>query len=228
MNPVAATVCVLEPLVAAHAEEIMRRRGSRCFRIRPSFTTRFSMKPMRYSHALALVALTLAGFVPSAVADDSAYNKGVDAWRAKNYAEARKQWTQSLAEGGPDEALNNLAYLLYQGLGGEPEPAKAVELWRKGAALSVSEAQWHLGQAYEAGRGVTGNLVQAYAWYLCAAATAGKLSQAEETEREIEIDAQESARKAAQKMTAAQQEQAKAIAQQLIAKYATRLSTEQH
>lgn len=181
---------------------------------------------MKSTDALTLVALTLAGFVSSVMADDSAYNKGVDAWRAKNYAEARKQWTQSLAEGGPDEALNNLAYLLYEGLGGEPQPAKAVELWRKGAALSVSEAQWHLGQAYEEGRGVQGSLVQAYAWYLCAAATAGHLSQGDETERAIEIDAHESARKVAIKMTAAQQEQAKAIAQQLIAKYATRLSTE--
>jgi TPR repeat protein len=181
---------------------------------------------MKTSTALSLLTLTLACLCASATADNSAYNKGVNAWRAKDYAEARKQWTQSISEGGPDEALNNLAYLLYNGLGGDPMPEKAVELWRKGAALSVSEAQWHLGQAYEEGRGVQSNQVQAYAWYLCAAATASNLSKNDETEREIEIDAKESAQKISEKLNVSQQAQAKAIAQQLIAKYATRLSTD--
>jgi TPR repeat protein len=182
---------------------------------------------MKTSTTLSLLALVLACLYFSAIANESAYNKGVNAWRAKNYAEARKQWTQSLAEGGPDEALNNLAYLLYHGLGGDPQPEKAIELWRKGAALSVSEAQWHLGQAYEEGKGVPSNQVQAYAWYLCAVATASKLSKNDATEREIEIDANASAKRMAEKLSTSQQEQAKSLAQQLIAKYATRLSTEQ-
>lgn len=158
------------------------------------------------------------------IADETPYNKGVNAWRLKDYVGARKHWTQSIADGGPDEALNNLAFLLYNGLGGDAQPEKAVELWRKAAALSVSEAQWHLGQAHEKGRGAPSNLLQAYAWYRCAIATAGKRSASDATEREIEKLAAESARRLGAKLSKQEREQAEAIARELIAKYAARLS----
>jgi len=35
-----------------------------------------------------------------------------------------------------------------------------------------SEAQWHLGQAYELGKGTPRDLIEAYAWYRCAIAGA--------------------------------------------------------
>lgn len=99
---------------------------------------------------LILVSVLLVAFASTALADgkQSPYNAGVDAWKVKNFAEARRLWSSSLAEGGPDEALNNLGYLYYYGLGGEARRDKAVELWRKGAALGVSESQLHLGHAY--------------------------------------------------------------------------------
>ena len=171
-----------------------------------------------------LLALTLSSSL--AVADESAYDQGVAAWRAKDYAEARKQWAQSLADGGPDEALNNLAFLLYAGLGGDAQPAKAVELWRKGAALAISEAQLHLGQAYEAGRGVTANAAQAYAWYQCAIATAARHSAAEPLEEDILKDANKAFAELGPKLSASERSAGDALAKELIAKYATRLSTE--
>jgi TPR repeat protein len=174
----------------------------------------------RITAALVLLAVSTAIF-----ADESPYNKGVDAWRSKNYAEARKQWERSLAEGGPDEALNNLAFLLYNGLGGETDPTKAVELWRKGAALAVSEAQLHLGQAYEAGRGVARSRTQALAWYLCAVASASKLSGAEPTERAIEQDARSAETKLHRILSEVELVEAKRTAEQLIAKYSSRLAT---
>lgn len=151
--------------------------------------------------AKSVLALVLGLAYLAAIAEESPYNKGVEAWRAKDYVEARKQWVQSLAEGGSDLALNNLAWLLYTGLGGEARPQEAVELWRKGAALSVSEAQWHLGQAYEAGKGVEANKVQADAWYLCAFATSSLVSEQDSIEREIEADAGRSAIQVAEQLS---------------------------
>jgi TPR repeat protein len=167
---------------------------------------------------LAVLAVSSAVF-----AEESAYNKGVDAWRGKDYAEARKQWERSLAEGGPDEALNNLGFLLYRGLGGAADPDKAVVLWRKGAALAVSEAQLHLGQAYEAGRGVAYNRVQALAWYLCAIATASKRTAEDDTERVIERDARNAEVNLRRRLSAVEVAMAERLAAQLSAKYATPL-----
>jgi TPR repeat protein len=172
-----------------------------------------------------LLAATLSASIP-AFAEESAYNLGVAAWRAKDYAEARKQWAQSLADGGPDEALNNLAFLLYAGLGGAAEPAKAVELWRKGAALAVSEAQLHLGQAYEAGRGVAPSATQAYAWYQCAMATAEQRSASEPIEKDIQHDASQALAQLAPTLSAAERSAGDALAKELIAKYVARLGTE--
>jgi len=175
--------------------------------------------------ALALVLL-VAAWMPTtpALAEESPYNKGVAAWRVQDYAEARKQWETSLAQGGPDEALNNLAFLLYNGLGGKAEPERAVELWRKGAALAVSEAQWHLGEAYEQGRGVARNRVTAYAWYLCAVATAEKLAAEDETEAAILEDASESRDHLAQHLAPMERASGERLAQELITRYAAPLS----
>ncbi len=181
------------------------------------------MKRLLFTPLLALLLSCAGPFLPPG---KSAYNQGVEAWRAKNYAEAREQWSRSLAEGGPDEALNNLGYLLYYGMGGVAQPEKAVELWRKGAALGVSEAQWHLGTAYEEGKGVAASPVQAFAWYLCAAATASQANEDLKTERAVANDAVRSAGRLAPRLTAAEMAQAEALAGQLIAKYSKRLSTD--
>lgn len=177
---------------------------------------------MRILRILSVFVLLGAVAVPAS-ADESPYNKGVAAWKVKNYAEARKQWEKSLAEGGPDETFNNLAFLLYNGLDGEAEPSKAVELWRKGAALGVSEAQWHLGYALEDGRGITPNRTQALAWYLCAIATAEKLSADNSIERAIEQDARNSESKLRPKLSQAEVAEGNHMAQQLISKYSSRL-----
>src|SRR5439155_3261665 len=41
-------------------------------------------------------------------------------------------------------------------------------LWKRGAVLGVSEAQWHLGAAYAKGQGTERNYAMAYAWFRCA------------------------------------------------------------
>lgn len=159
----------------------------------------------------------------SASADDAAYNKGVEAFRAKDFAEARRLWTQSIAEGGPDEAFNNLGFLLFQGMGGEADPDKAVALWRKGAALAVSESQLHLGQAYEDGKGVERNRVRALAWYLCALATAQRTSASDPVEASIAKRAQASEADLRPKLSDAEAADARRLAYSLITRYSRRL-----
>ena len=171
---------------------------------------------------LATLGWTLAGW-----ADESAYNKGVNAWRSKNYEEARVQWRQSLAEGGPDEALNNLAYLLYHGLGGDTQTEKAIELWRKAAALAISEAQVHLGYAYEQGVGVERNLVQAFAWYQCAIVTAGGQMESDATEREIRQMAMEQVVKLEPRLLPASRLEGERLAREFTSKYSKRLALRQ-
>lgn len=173
------------------------------------------------------LAVCVVSFAASAVAEQSPYNKGVEAWRAKDYAEARRQWRISLSQGGPDEALNNLAYLLYHGLGGPQDRPRAVELWRKGAALAVSEAQFHLGNAYEQGAGVAKSLSQAYAWYKCSAATAGRLSRDDATEREIEAMANEAIAKLLPRLSPLDLAEGEARARDLVARYSVPLQAGQ-
>ena len=121
------------------------------------------------------ISLLVAAFLSGCASIESqttSYNKGVTAYQQKNYVEARRYWEQSIAEGQPSDALNNLGFLLFHGLGGAPEPERAVSLWQKGAILGVSEAQWHLGAAYGKGQGTQRNYPMAYAWFRCAVANA--------------------------------------------------------
>jgi tetratricopeptide (TPR) repeat protein len=175
---------------------------------------------------LMLVSVLLAIFASAAVAGsaESPYNAGVEAWKVKNFAEARRLWARSLAEGGPDEALNNLGYLYYYGLGGETRHDKALELWRKGAALGVSESQFHLGNAYEKGGGVMVSLVQAYAWYRCAIVASARRSATDAVEHEIKALAEESFAKLTPKLSGKELADGERLATQYISKYATRLS----
>jgi len=114
---------------------------------------------------LGLLAAALLGCAetPSTVA----YNRGVDAYRAGDFAQARTEWARSVEEGDPD-AMNNLGYLWARGFGGEADLARAVALWERAARLGQSESMLHLGVAYERGVGVAKDEAQAYAWYFCA------------------------------------------------------------
>jgi TPR repeat protein len=123
--------------------------------------------------------------------EESAYNEGVAAYRAKDFATARKHWAIAVAAGDLT-AQNNLGYLFYYGLGGPQDPQGAVSLWRMAAAGGHSEAQWHLGHAYQDGKGVPRSNVEAYAWYRCAVVSAEAAVREEPVEQQIANDARKS------------------------------------
>jgi TPR repeat protein len=174
----------------------------------------------------SLSVLVLLGlFTIGCPAAESNYNLGVEAWRAKQFAIARAHWEATLSEGGSDEAFNNLGYLLYHGEGGNSDKSRAIALWRKGAALGVSEAQLHLANAYQEGGGVPKNLTRAYAWYLCSIQTATKHSKHEPVELKILGRAERDLSKLLPRLSAFERSSGKRQAEELIGKYSTRLST---
>jgi Sel1 repeat len=107
---------------------------------------------------------------------ETPFNLGAAAYKDKNYSEAAKQWTQSVASGNV-EAMNNLGYLLYYGHGVDVDTPRAIALWRVASYAGNSESQWHLGVAYETGVGVQQSLPKAYAWYRCAVENATNKSR---------------------------------------------------
>jgi TPR repeat protein len=79
------------------------------------------------------------------------------------------KWYRLAAEQNHTEAIQHLGMLCMTGQAGKADPAEGARWFRKGAELGNPEAQWSLGMCYEQGKGVTKDLVQAYALYVAAA-----------------------------------------------------------
>jgi TPR repeat protein len=78
------------------------------------------------------------------------YDAGVDAYQRKEYGMARELWRHA-AELGDHNAASNLGFLLYYGLGGVADSAKAVAYWRTAMAQGDAEAHRHVAQAIQDG-----------------------------------------------------------------------------
>ena len=163
-----------------------------------------------------IVAMLVGCAAPSS--PRSEYNLGVDAYRAKDYASARLHWTRAVEE-HELSAFNNLGYLLYYGLGGEPDSARAVSLWLKAAKDGHSEAQLHLGHAFEDGEGTRQSLVEAYAWYRCALVNSQAAAKTNDSEAQIAQDASKSLTTLLRKLPTESLEAAEQLARQYIAMY---------
>jgi TPR repeat protein len=158
----------------------------------------------------------------ASVPAETPYNLGVAAYKKRNYSEAAALWTKSVASGNT-EAMNNLAYLLYNGYGVDKDIDRAIKLWRVASEAGESESQWHLGRAYETGIGVERSPSKAYAWYLCAIQSASNNStaanKAHNTEEEILKDAKGSFDKMKDGLSAADVEMGRNLAAEYIARY---------
>ncbi|MFC5547803.1 tetratricopeptide repeat protein [Massilia aerilata] len=150
---------------------------------------------------------------------DSEYNLGVQAFRQKDYASARQHWTKALVEEHEPFARNNLGYLLYHGLGGETDITQAISLWTQAAESGERESQWHLGQAFEDGKGVEQSFTRAYAWYRCASTGFQAAPAADELDTEIARDASQSLARLLPRLSPRDFDAAEKLAQRYIAKY---------
>ena len=153
-------------------------------------------------------------------AQESAYNLGVDAFRKKDYAAARRHWSTSVTDDHDATAENNLGYLLYHGLGGALDADRAVALWRDAAQRGEREAQLHLGQAYEDGKGVERSVVRAYAWYRCAGAGVRATRLDDDPDAEIVRDAERALAKLLPTLSPEAFEAAEKLAKTYVADYA--------
>lgn len=86
----------------------------------------------------------------------------------QNYLEAKK-WLADAAAQGNLAAQNDLAYLYYNGLGGERDYEKALVLYEKAALQGDAMAQANAGLMYATGSGTDTDKARGYAWYSLAA-----------------------------------------------------------
>lgn len=82
-----------------------------------------------------------------------------------------------------------------------------------------AEPQWHLGQAYENGKGVERSATEAYAWYRCALASAQAKAQQQDVDAQIAANANRSLAQLRPKLTPAQLEAGEALARSRMAAY---------
>lgn len=172
-------------------------------------------RTMHLIAALCLAMLAGCAFKPI---PQTAYNMGVQAFRIHDYRSARQHWDAAVAQ-HDIHAYNNLGYLLYRGLGGAADVPRAIALWTDAAQAGEAESQWHLGQAYEDGKGVERSVTQAYAWYRCAAASALGKTAPQDLDEQIAASANRSLTRLLPKLTPAEFQAGEALAQAHIAAY---------
>lgn len=88
----------------------------------------------------------------------------------QNYLEAKK-WLTEAAKLGDLSAQNDLAYLFFNGLGGERDYKKARELYEKAALQGDVTAQANTGLMYATGTGTNIDKARGYAWYSLASSS---------------------------------------------------------
>jgi len=86
----------------------------------------------------------------------------------QNFLEA-KRWLTQGAEQGSMAAQVDLAYMLYNGLGGERDYGKALAFYEKAAFQGDPLAQANTGLMYATGTGTDMDRARGYAWYSLAA-----------------------------------------------------------
>ena len=93
---------------------------------------------------------------------------GEAAFEDRNYEMAREIW-EPLADSGDAEAAAWLGSLYANGLGTEPDPARAFQLYRRAAEQGDALGQFNYAVVLTKGIGVTVDMTQAVEWYRRAA-----------------------------------------------------------
>jgi TPR repeat protein len=113
--------------------------------------------------ALLLFACGLSGLTQITQAQSS-YELGDQAYRNKQFKEAREYWEDSASEGNLS-ATFNLGLLLYKGIGGPGDAQRAVTLFRRVADAGLAVGQNTLASAYYSGNGIAKDNEQARIWW---------------------------------------------------------------
>jgi hypothetical protein len=96
---------------------------------------------------------------------------------------------------------------------------QAVSLWTQAAQSGDRESQWHLGQAFEEGKGPEQSLIKAYAWYRCAVAGFQAAPVIDDLDAEIGRDASQSLIRLLPKLSPAEFEAAEKLAKLYVASF---------
>lgn len=120
------------------------------------------MKLMR----VLTIAILMAGaaFAASAAPGDVEFDKGYDAFTARDYANTLILWHKA-AEMGHMRAQNGLGVLYRDGDAGEPDMKRAAYWFRRSAENGYAFAMYSLAMLYRDGQGVARNDVEAYMWF---------------------------------------------------------------
>ena len=124
-----------------------------------------------------IIVLTLLWFgVALASTADSNYEKGLAAYKAENYTEA-KPWLERAAQQGNRDAQFYVGKMYSKGWGVDKDYTKAVMWYRKAAEQGNRDAQNNMGFMYGRGFGVKKNASIAVRWYRKAAMQGGPVAQ---------------------------------------------------
>ncbi len=86
----------------------------------------------------------------------------------QSYLQAKK-WLELAVQQGSVAAMNDLAFICYNGLTGKKDFRRALALYRRAALQGDIQAQYNVGLMYAGGLGTPADRVRAYAWYSLAA-----------------------------------------------------------
>ena len=123
---------------------------------------------MRGIRTLALIGALFTMQPSNAQGQPGAFDQGMQALRAGDYAEAYCLW-RPLADQGYAEAQYHVGWLYANGNGLAVDVERALAFWRAAAKQGHADAQFAVALAYTTGEGIDKDLVRATDWYLDAA-----------------------------------------------------------
>ncbi len=112
--------------------------------------------------AVAVAVLSFAQMTTSAVFA-GAFEDGLEAFNAADYAQAYAIWWR-LAKEGDAKAQASLGFMYYSAKGVRRDDEQSLYWFRRAADAGQPTAQFFLGMQYFYGRGVARDLARAYSW----------------------------------------------------------------
>ena len=123
-----------------------------------------SYKLLKINYFTLLFGLVFAIDASQALWAQTDYQQGLDAYQNKNFQKARAHWENSAADDNLS-AIFNLGILLSKGVGGQADPERAANLFRRAGDAGLAMGQHNLALAYYTGNGVREDKERAQIWW---------------------------------------------------------------